>query len=146
MCVLELLTRCIYNIGRLSFLCLRVLRYYTIHNHHHIRHYNFFSLSYALVYWIRFRSYGCWCSQFCSAGFLQRILLMLLVFWCVDCWHATDQSVACQQSNIVYAMCQQFKHTYKLAIPSTYNNNKLDWQFRNYGLETINNIKLTKTK
>ena len=36
LCVLELQTRCIYNIGRLSFRCLHVLRHYTIHNHHHI--------------------------------------------------------------------------------------------------------------
>ena len=34
--MLELLTCCIYNIGRLSFQCVRVLRYYTVHNHHHI--------------------------------------------------------------------------------------------------------------
>ena len=66
-CVLEFLTRFIYNIGRLTFRCLRSFRYYTIHYHHHIRRYNFFSFSYALLYWFRFSMYGS-CSQFCSAG------------------------------------------------------------------------------
>ena len=84
------MTRCVYNIGRPSFRCLCVLRCYTIHSHHHIRRYNFFSFSYAPLYWIRFRMYGCWCSQFCSAGFLRRILLVLLVCWRVDCWCTTD--------------------------------------------------------
>ena len=32
-----------YNIGRPSFRFLRVLAYYTIHNHHHIRFYDVFS-------------------------------------------------------------------------------------------------------
>ena len=35
-CVLELLTRCIYNIGRLSLTCLHVLTCYTVHNQQHV--------------------------------------------------------------------------------------------------------------
>ena len=90
-----------------SFRCLHVLRYYTIDNHHHIHRYNFFSFSYALLYWIWFSSYGCWCSQFCSAGFLWRILLVLLVCWRVVCWRTTDwltDWLTCFSDTVLYVL------------------------------------------